>query len=240
MTGNDVIASALRKIGVLASGEPLDAAAGADALVVLNDMLDSWNAERLIIFAIARQVFNLVAGQQVYQMGQGAPDFNVVRPPKIERVGIINLANPQLPAEYRIAYVTAQLWAGVPIKQIQSNLPQEVWDDQNFPFRNLTYWPIPQVQVQTAIYTWTALAAFADLVTDYTFPPAYAQAIKENLAIKLASEFGGKPEAIELVAPMAVESKAVVKRMNIQPVTLTCDRGLAPTGGGYYNIYTDQ
>src|ERR1700735_3952362 len=97
----DVISSALRLIGVLAAGETPDAGSASDALLVFNDMVDSWQAQRLMIYQVSRLLFNLTSGQQVYTYGLGNPatianpDFNSPRPAAIERMGIINLNNPQ-------------------------------------------------------------------------------------------------------------------------------------------------
>src|SRR5690242_5956509 len=86
-TSLDLIKSALRLAGVLGTGETPSAAEGQDALVILNQMLDSWNAERLMIYTVARQVFSLVANKQAYTLGSGG-DFDTPRPPKIEYVSI--------------------------------------------------------------------------------------------------------------------------------------------------------
>src|SRR5271154_5020111 len=104
-TALDLIKSAMRVLNVLASGEEPSGAEAADGLGILNQMLDSWQIERLMIFTIQRVVndingnpFNLVSGQQVYKVGLGG-DFNIPRPPRIARIGIISLNNTQQPLE---------------------------------------------------------------------------------------------------------------------------------------------
>jgi len=44
-TANDQINGALRVLGVLAEGETPSAATSQDALMALNQMIDSWNTE---------------------------------------------------------------------------------------------------------------------------------------------------------------------------------------------------
>jgi len=57
-TAADQINGALRLIGVLAEAEAPSAAMAQDALTALNQMLDSWNTERLAVFSTIDQVFN--------------------------------------------------------------------------------------------------------------------------------------------------------------------------------------
>jgi hypothetical protein len=50
-TAGDQINRALRLLGVLAEGETPSADMSNDALTALNQMIDSWNTERLSVFA---------------------------------------------------------------------------------------------------------------------------------------------------------------------------------------------
>jgi len=244
VTANDLIARALRLINVLASGEIPQANEAQDALNTLNNMLDSWSTQRMQIFTVTRtavdvngQPFNLVAGKQAYTMGLGG-DFNIVRPPYIQRVGIINQPASAQPLELPLEYLTAEEWGAIPVKNIQSALPLRVWDDRGFPFRTLSYWCVPNVQVQTVFYLWQALAAFPDLVTDVTFPPGYAKAIAFNLAVDLSPEYGAPVPPV--VAQQALESLAAIQLLNPQDVTLRCDPAVITPSAEVFNWITDN
>ena len=56
-TAGDQINAALRLIGQLAEGETPSAATSQDALVALNQMLDSWSTERLAVYSTQDQVY---------------------------------------------------------------------------------------------------------------------------------------------------------------------------------------
>ncbi|NBS70074.1 hypothetical protein EBT31_14355, partial [bacterium] len=56
-SANDQINRALRLLGVLAEGETPSAAVSQDALMALNQMIDSWNTERLAVFSTQDQVY---------------------------------------------------------------------------------------------------------------------------------------------------------------------------------------
>jgi len=234
MTANDLIASALRLIGVLASGESPSQAESADALLILQQMLDSWIAERMMIFTLTITEFPLIAGQQTYTLGSGG-NFNMARPARIERMGIVSFNNVAQPLELPLEMLTDQGWAAIPVKLITSSLPQMVYDDGAFPLRNLSFWCIPNVPVSVRIYAWQALSQFPDNFTDVTFPPAYLKAIRYNLAVDLAPEFGRQvpPE----VGAQAVASKAVIKSINAPIVETHVDEAISGTMGGSKRIY---
>ena len=52
-TAGEQINRALRLLGILAEGETPSAAMSQDALVALNQMIESWNTERLAVFYMA-------------------------------------------------------------------------------------------------------------------------------------------------------------------------------------------
>lgn len=238
MTGNQLIQSALRLIGGVGTGEVPNAAESADAFEALNQMIDAWNAEKLMIFTITIGEFALTPGQQTYTLGPGG-NFNVTRPARIDSVSIVNLSNPVQPLELPIDYLTDAQWQAIPVKIISGSLPTVVYDDQAYPLRNLNFWTIPSVPVKTRLYGWTALTAFPDLVTDIEFPPGYAQALRYNLAMLLGPEWFKDFNPNPSVAQIAVESKARIKSINIVPYYSVCDPALVDPEGGYYNYLSD-
>lgn len=243
----DVISSALRLIGVLASGETADAATANDSLMVLQAMWDSWNAEKLMIFTIPRNVYSLTVGQQAYTIGIDptgltTANFSVPRPPAIDRMGIINLNNAEQPLELPLQYLTVAQWQEIPVKNIESALPQYCWDDNGYPFRTWNFWPIPNVNVQIAVYPWAALTTPGALTTQMLFPPGYLQAFRYNLAVLLAAEFPPvDAQVLQTVMAIALQSKGVVKSLNIQPIDLRCDPAILPMAGQeLYNWISDM
>jgi hypothetical protein len=237
MNGGQLLASAFRLIGVLASGETLSGAESTDALLIAQQMLDSWQAERLNVFAIQFNEFPLTPGTQTYTCGTGGT-FNMTRPAKIERYSIVNLNNPAQPLELPLQILDYQEWQSiVPVKLISSTLPQYVYDDHQYPLRNINYWCIPTVAVNTRLYSWAPLSTFPDLVTDVEFPPAYAKAIRYNLAVDLAPEWGRQvPQEVLL---QAIQSKAVLKSMNAPAPQMMADPAVVNPRGRVYNWLTD-
>jgi hypothetical protein len=241
VNAQDLIASSMRLIGALGSGETPTAAEASDSLLVLNQMLDSWNADRLMVFTITIGDFPLTPSQQVYTYGPGG-NFNGVRPSKIESISIVSLTNPAQPLEIPIDVYTDSDWQQlVPVKIITTTLPTAVYDDGAYPLRNLSYWPIPTVAVNTRIYGWTALGQFPDLNTQLFFPPGYPEALRYNLAVRLMAEMPGDFHQITagIVQSLAVETLARVKSINMPIIQSSIDPAL--TGqGARYNYFSDQ
>lgn len=238
MNQTDLISAALVEIGVLSPGEALTAQDEQSASTVLSQMLDAWQAQSMYIFATARLVFSPVALKQVYTIGPGG-DFNVPRPAKIQGFGIINLQNPIQPAELPVDELTAAQWRDVVVKNIPSALPQKVWDDQQFPLRNLSYWPVPNIPVEFSIYCDVQLNSWPDYVTDVTFPPGYFEAIRYALAIRLAPSFGAAAMVTPQLLQLAKDAQEVVKIANVRIADLRCDDAIVRTDGGVYDWRTD-
>jgi hypothetical protein len=239
VTGNQTIASALRLIGAISAGETPTSQEATDALFVCNQMLDSWNAEGLMIYAILRTTFTLVVNQQVYTLGIGG-NVSIQRPARIERVSIIQQPLATQPLELPMAVLTYDQWQQIPVKNTPTSLPQAVYPDMAFPLINLNFWGVPTAPQQIALYTWTPLPQFNALTADLELPPGYAEAIRWNLALRLGPEWlGTQFTTAGLIAPMAASSKAIVKSINIVPLLMTCDQAVVNPKGGYYNWISD-
>lgn len=242
MTANELISRALKTVGVLASGETADSDNVADALVVLNNMVDSWATSRLTIYTVVRNVLDLSASTQEYTIGTGGT-FNIVRPVTIQRASIIldktasATQKIELPIE---GPITIPQWQGVAIKGTTSTYPTKFFYDESWAagLAKISVWPIPNnSNVQLVLYVPTALTQFADLTTSYTFPPGYEEALRYQLALRLAPEFGTvlSPDLREL----ASDAFAAIKRVNITDETLGIDPSLT-ANGGRYNWRTDR
>lgn len=229
----DLIKSAMRMIHVLSAGEEPPGDEANDALKYLNQMIDGWNAEQLMIVKTLIQDFAIDGTKQTYTYGVGG-DFDATRPSSINGVSIILLTNPSQPLERPISYLTEEEWReNYPIKNVPSTFPLAVYDDQNFPLRNLTFWPAGTDANSCRIYSWDPLQQFNDLKATYGWAPGYIEAIKYNLALVLADEWGG--ELGQTIVAGAVGSKARIKVSNVSIDTLKCDDALTRgTGAANY------
>jgi hypothetical protein len=236
----DIIKAALRSIGAYEPGEQPTAAEMNDALYTLNQMMDAWQAQRLLVFSIQRYVYTPATLKQVYTVGPGG-DISIPRPANISSIGVINQPGSSEPIELPLDMINEQEWRDIPVKNTAGALPLRVWDDCDFPLRNLSFWPIPNVSVSFALYIWQLLSQFADVAaTLYAFPPAYLAAIRYSLAIELAAEFPGDPEQLPIVTRLAEQYIDVIKMLNQPSMKMACDPALVNPKQDLYNWLTDQ
>lgn len=233
-TAMDVITSSLRLVAVLANDETPSFGDASQSLQVFNDMIDAWNAERNAIFTTRTDDFPYVLNKQSYTLGAGG-DFNIPRPARIDGVSTILLnPDPSNPVEVPLDMYTVDQWQNdVPVKTVTGSFPLIVYDSGDFPLRTLNFWPIPsQQQNNVRIYSWQALAA-QSLASQVSFPPGYAEALRYNLAARLAAEFAVDPSkyAAATVATLAIQGLARIKTMNAPDLSLQSD--LVPSPAGY-------
>jgi len=239
--GVDLIQSSARLAGILASGENLVGNEPADCLMILQQMLDEWQADGLKIFSENINTYPFVLGTQTYTFGPGG-NFNIpIRPAHVSRMGVQILSNPTQPSEVPITLLDVDGWANVRVKNISGSYPLFCYNDYGFPLMTLNFWVIPGLASNVVIYSWQPLSTWPDLATtDITFPPAYLQAIRYNLAIKLAPEFSVPLDAsFQLVAQTAEMSLKALKDLNLPSPILKCDPGLSGTGASIYDWRSD-
>jgi hypothetical protein len=86
-TAHDIIKRSFRMLKVIEAGEAPQASESQDALTVLNNMIQSWNNERLMLHKMTQESETLTANQGTYTIGTGG-DFNTDRPIRFESVFI--------------------------------------------------------------------------------------------------------------------------------------------------------
>ena len=237
-TAADIIRRALMMLNVLDKTSAMDALDAADGLISLNRMIDGWSGNILMRFATDLFEFMLIPGQQVYRLGSGG-DFNVPRPPDIERMSVVNIANSALPAEIPIKIWHDPEWQMQPVKLIANTQPYACYDDEAFPFRNLSFFPIPTLAIPVRIYSGQLLSYFPSLTATVSMPPAYLEAMETNLAVRLASLFPPAQPSQSVVA-IAALTLSVIESVNTEIGLLTLDSSLGPTTRGRHNIITDR
>ncbi len=191
-TVRNVITDALREIGVLSASETATADDANSGLSTLNDLMDQWAAEELLIHTTTRTTWPIVSGIQDYTVGIGGT-VNVARPVFIDHVQFVNTAaDPDL--EYQLSPLTDDAWSRIALKQQTSPMPTCWYYNPTFPLGALTLWPIPTfTTLLGALYAPEAVAEFASLDTVISLPPGYRRMIVKNLACCLAASYERDP-----------------------------------------------
>src|SRR5262245_8919841 len=88
LTARRLIYDAYRALGVLRPGQGTSPEGQDDAFGILNDMIDSWNTERLMIPAMRRDLYPLTAGVSCYTLGPGGT-LGGDRPQRIDSASLV-------------------------------------------------------------------------------------------------------------------------------------------------------
>lgn len=207
-TAGEQINRALRLLGILAEGETPSAAMSQDALMAMNQMIDSWNTERLSVFATQDQVFTWPAGEISRTLGPTG-DFVGNRPILMDDATYYKAPNG---VSYGIKFINQQQYDGIAVKNVTSTYPQVCWVNMGFPDVTLTVYPKPTQALEWHMVSVQELDRPATLATELHYPPGYLRAFTYNLAMEFAPEFGVEPSP--QVQRIAMTSKRNLKRIN--------------------------
>ena len=214
-TAFTIITDALLDIGVLADEEVPTASQAAGALRKLNNMIDSWNIDGLLVYGATQYVVPLVANQQVYTIGVGG-NLNVARPANITAAYIRDTyLTPANRVDTPLYMFNDTEWANLPMKGMTGTYPNYgVWFDEGFPLIKAYVSPIPTGSQYSLVF-WASTNLNNLLLNDViSLAPGYKRAITSNLCLELEGSYGVQtPPSIQRIAQ---SSKASLKRKNLQ------------------------
>tara|TARA_R110000868_G_scaffold25649_1_gene99862 strand:+ start:6323 stop:7039 length:717 start_codon:yes stop_codon:yes gene_type:complete len=208
-TAGDQINRALRLLGVLAEGETSSAAVMQDSLMALNQMIDSWNTERLSVFSTQDQIFTWPAGEISRTLGPSG-QFVGLRPVLLDDATYYR--DPGTNVSFGIKFINQQQYDGIAVKTVTSTYPQVIFINNTFPDITMFVYPRPTRDLEWHFISVEELSNPATLATDLFFPPGYLRAFTYNLAMEIAPEFGVEPSP--QVQRIAMTSKRNLKRIN--------------------------
>jgi len=208
-TVGDQINGALRLLGVLAEGETPSAETSQDALTAFRQLVDSWNTERLSVYATQDQVLTWPTNQRVRTLG---PTGDLVgnRPVLVDDSTYFR--DPLTNVSYGIKLINQQQYNGIAVKTVTSTYPQVMFVNMTYPDIELYVYPVPFRELEFHFISVEELTQPANLATTLAFPPGYLRAFRYNLACEMAPEFGVEPPP--QVLRIAMSSKRNIKRIN--------------------------
>jgi hypothetical protein len=230
-TAGDQINRALRLLGVLAEGETPSAATSQDALVALNQMIDSWSIERLAVFCTQDQIFTWPAGLITRTLGPSG-DFIGLRPVLLDEATYYR--DPGTNVSFGIKFINQQQYNGIAVKTVTSTYPQVIFVNMGFPDVTMTIYPRPTRDLEWHFVSVQELNQPANLATELFYPPGYLRAFTYCLAMEFAPEFGVEPSP--QVQRIAMTSKRDLKRINNPDDIMSMPYSLVATRQRF-NIY---
>jgi len=230
-TAGDIINGSLRLLGVLAEGETPSAETSQDALRAMDQMIDSWNTERLSVFSTQDQVFTWPSGLLNRTLGPSG-DFVGNRPVLLDDATYFR--DPGTGVSYGIKFINQQQYDGIAVKTVTSTFPQVIFVNMTYPDVDMFIYPRPTRDLEWHFVSVEELTKPATLDTNLTFPPGYLRAFRYNLACELAPEFGVEPSP--QVQRIAMTSKRNLKRINNPDDIMSMPYSLVATRQRY-NIF---
>src|SRR5436309_3406699 len=240
-TGYDICARAAKYVGILAAGEVLAAEDAADALEILNGMLDAWNSDRTYVYASTFNTFALASGTQSYTIGPTGTFAATVRPSKIEEANLV--ITSQTPNVRRPLFVgTDQDWMAVRIRPLSTpSIPTLLYYSRDVGNGTIYVWPTPTSGLSVELELWTVIPQFAALTDSFNLPPGFFECVTQNLALRLCSPEFGIDAPPPSIVDMARESRMRIASLNADPPPyMSIDSGLQGvrqnTGNPLFNI----
>ena len=233
-TVRELLGGAHRLLGLVNSGNVLPEAVYQDNLVALNQMIESWNTERLAVFCTQDMTYFWDPGERIRTLGPtgdfvyllgtqsdtpivtqgdqyiGVDGTQPARPILLEDSTYFR--DPTTNVSYGIKFINQLQYNNIAVKTVQSTYPQVMFVNMTFPDITLAVYPVPNRMLEFHFISVQPLANPTTLETNLEFPPGYLRAFRYNLALELAPEFNVEPSAE--VRRVAMYSKRNLKRIN--------------------------
>lgn len=230
-TAADLIAGALRALNRIGVNETPSNEAYAAGLSTLNMMLDTFALKQLFIYVTTQNTKTLTTGTASYTIGSGA-DIDATRPTRIAGAFIRDDGY-----DYEIDQISEDEYRRI-VSKTTSGRPQKLWYKPSYANGYLYLYPTPDAAYALHIDCITPFTAFSGITSSVSFPPGYVEALKYNLAIRLAPDHG-------ISAPGEVVALAAAAMRNLKDLNMVY--GLTPAqleipgvALGQYNIFTDE
>lgn len=239
-TVRKIITGAMRLLNTVAANQaPTDAEIQV-GIKALNVMVDSWSNDRLMIYKIQPYYFTTVGGKQTYTLGPGG-DWNITRPMRIQEA-YVNLTSNQggglQTTSLPITLANDNQWASIVTKYVQTQIPNIMYDNGNYPTRTIYLYPVPTGTIDIVLWLWQPLLDYANIDEQIVLPRGYVRAIRFNLACELAPEYGR--EASPIVKQTASDTKMALATINSVPQYSRMDPSLGQTRPTFNWLWGDQ
>jgi hypothetical protein len=229
---SDLIQESFLDLNEITVGRTIAVPEQTDAFMRINQLLDEWSAEQLMVPTAAHVGYVLTPGTIDYTLGVGAAFVTATQPIRVFgaaatygnfRSGVKVMSFERFDAEI-----------SDPLSKV-ANLTKFLAADGSSPFINLRVHPVPAATAGTLwLDYWMALTQFATVGDTVNMPVGFQSALHWGLALKLHPLYARPGAAsLEYIAAQAAASKAKLAELNaaILDTRLGIEPG-APARGG--------
>jgi hypothetical protein len=228
-TVKKLMTSTIKLLGLIGPGQNAPAYMLADALEAMNMMLESWSSAPQSIYVVTRDELTMSSLQTSYTIGTGG-DFNVTRPQKIFP-SFLTIDE----TDYPLKTISRDQYDRITIKS-EPGIPGKIYYEPTFPLGTLYFYSAPREAYDFTLISMKPFDTYA-LNDNVELPPGYERAIKYNLALEIAPNYG--KQVTPLIAQTAGGSFKMLKNANLtrQALLLT---GLDPTGRASMQVTAEE
>lgn len=184
LTRDEIIAGALRKIGVLSSGQTATANQVTDAAVALNALVKAFQADGMAVWKLASYSFTTTTSTSSYTIGL-SQTLNTAAPLKVTQATYTPSGGKSTPMNVYNRYDYFQLPSG------SSGSPINLYYQPLRANGTIRLWPTPDNSTTSiTIYYQSLYEDFDASSDDADFPSYWINALIYNLAWTLAPEYG--------------------------------------------------
>lgn len=234
VTGQQMITRALQGLRVLGVGRTLTTPDKDKCLPYLQELIDSWQLERLSIYEVQRTSFTATADTQDFTIGPSGTIAITPKPIWIASASVIPSGDT---IEQEVRIWKRWRWLNERNKALTDTIPRALYLDPNVTNSTLHLWPIQTTAPTVWLGLPVGLVGFADLSTVYTFPPGYHEAFRTELKVRLADEYG-KPVTKRMEDAAKLAFGRIQRANDDGPPTLTVDPAIG--NRGWYDIKSDE
>jgi hypothetical protein len=207
MTALELITSALRVLGIVAEGEAPSNESAEDALASLNLLFDSWGLSGIVHGTITRSVA-WPSGTGSLSLGPTG-DVVGVRPTSVRRSSYYNDGD----TDDELTLISEGEYHALALKDL-AGPPHSLWINYTYPDAILSIYPVPTENVTLYLTSEENFDQATDLAQVIAVPPGVGRALKYELAVELAPEYGVDPSPT--VRSRAWQATRWVKRTNMK------------------------
>ena len=215
ITAYDLIRRSMMLINAVAAGETPSDADLNDALLALNEMIDSQKLESLVGYQLAPETRTLTPGKSVYRWGTSVPpgnnDFLSEQPVWINGATCIRngISTP-------VEIISQEDYALIPIKATPCPVVEKmVFIGGAANNATVILYPVPTEAVTLSINTATIISGPIDLQTEIALPPGYLRMYRYCLAVELWPEYTNPSTDIAAIKTIAKEALGKLKVAHI-------------------------
>lgn len=203
-TGTVLVQDALQKRFILAPNQEADEDQLATGLRWLNRMLESWGAQKPMLYTITEETFTLTPSTASYSTSLLASG----RPASVDY-----LFNRLSSVDYPCKLVDNQTYADVQYKPVDA-VPTLCYYNDGYPNGTFYFYPRPYAAFECHVFVRRVLTSTITATTDVALPPGYEAAIVDNLAVYYPFAVPATPD----MKRDAMNGKKLLKIANYEPL----------------------